>query len=105
MRNRPRSWPKKSTRPIVKLKNITRKEWKNMPSARKNADIEKRNVVTKRKMIGVIERKIVGGYTKKVIVSETKKIDVAMIKPLVRPKSSTLTTTRNTLWLLRTLTW
>ena len=80
-----------------------------MPSARKNASIVKRNVVTNKKMISDIGRKIVAGCTKKVIVSETKKIDVATIKPSVRPKSYTLTITttsrlRNKLR-RRILTW
>lgn len=77
-------------KPTVKLRNITRRGKKSMLSARKNADIVKRNDVTKKKMISAIGRKIVVDYTKKVIVSETKKIDVATIKPLERPKSSIL---------------
>ena len=88
MRNRLKSWPKKSTRHIVKLRNITRRGKKSMLSARKNADIVKRNVVTRKKMISAIERKIVVDYTKKVIVLETKKIDVATNKLLERLKSS-----------------
>ena len=90
MRNRLKSWPRKSTMHTAKLRNITRRRKKSMLSARKNANIVKMNVVTKKKMISAIERKIVVDYTKKVIVTETKKIDVATIKPLEKPNSSIL---------------
>lgn len=88
MRNRLKSWQRKSTTPTVKLRNITGKGKRSMLSVRKNAYIVKRKDVTKKKMISAIERKIVADYTKKVIVIETKKIDVATNKPLERLKSS-----------------
>ena len=91
MRNKPKSWPRRNTRPIVKLKNIKRKGKKSMPNARKSEYIVKRNVATKKKMISAIERKIDADYTKKVIDIETKKISVAMIKLLEKPNSSILT--------------
>ena len=91
MRNRPRNWLKKNTRPTSELRNITGNCKKNMKSAKKSADIVKRNVCTKKKMIGVIERKIVADYTKKAIVLEMKKIDDAMNKHQERLNSSILT--------------
>ena len=88
MRNRQRSWPRKSMKHTVKLKNITRRGKKSNKNARKNAYIVKRNVATEKKMISATEMKIVADYMKKVIVTETKRIDVATSKLKERPNSS-----------------